>query len=124
MFDSTKNWVSLDRVAIGLSTLCAVHCVATVVLLGALSSLGHLFAAPIIHQVGLVLAILIGALALGVGIRRHRLLLPSIIGGIGLLVMATALLLPHGLGEAIATIVGVSTVAIAHFLNMRADCPC
>ncbi|TNE39868.1 MAG: MerC domain-containing protein [Sphingomonadales bacterium] len=124
MFDSTKNWVSLDRVAIGLSTLCAVHCVATVVLLGALSSLGHLFTAPIIHEVGLVLAIVIGALALGAGIRRHRLLMPSIAGGIGLLVMATALFVPHGLGEAIATIIGVSMVAVAHLLNMRADCAC
>lgn len=128
MFDSTKswtkNWARLDRVAIGLSTLCAVHCVATIILLGAISSLGHFFTAPIIHEAGLALAILIGAMALGSGMRRHRLLMPSIVGGSGLMVMAFALFVPHGAGEAIATIIGVSMVALAHFLNMRADCSC
>ena len=119
-----RSWVQLDRVAIGLSTLCAVHCVATLVLLGVLSSLGHVFTAPIIHEAGLALAILVGALALGAGLRRHRLLMPSIVGGTGLVIMAAALFVPHGVGEAIATIIGVSLVAAAHFLNMRADCSC
>lgn len=120
--DWTREWPRLDRIAIGLSTLCAVHCVATIILLGALSSLGHFFTAPIIHEAGLALAVLIGALALGAGIRRHRLLMPSIIGGVGLATMAAGLLVPHGVGEAMTTIIGVSLVAVAHYLNMRADC--
>ena len=59
MLNSAKNRICLDRMAIGLSALCAVHCVATVLLLGALSSLGHFFAAPIVHEIGLALAIVV-----------------------------------------------------------------
>jgi len=121
MLNTAKNRVRLDRLAIGLSALCAVHCVATVLLLGALSSLGHFFAAPIIHEVGLALAILIGAVALGAGLRRHRALFPLVTGGIGLAVMGSALLVPHGVSESVLTVLGVSLVAIAHMLNIRAD---
>lgn len=114
--------ITLDRVAIGLSALCAVHCVVTVILLGALSSLGHFFADPIIHEVGLALAIIVGALALGAGMRRHRSLAPMVIGGVGLLVMGAALFVPHGAGESALTVIGVALVAVAHLLNMRMGC--
>ncbi|MGE4431354.1 MAG: MerC domain-containing protein [Sphingobium sp.] len=114
--------VNLDRVAIGLSALCAVHCVATVLLLGALSSLGHFFADPIIHEIGLALAIAVGAVALGAGMRRHRSLAPMVIGGVGLLVMGAALFVPHGAGESVLTVIGVILVALAHLLNMRIGC--
>lgn len=113
---------NLDRVAIGLSALCAVHCVATILLLGALSSLGHFFADPIIHEVGLALAVVVGALALGAGMRRHRSFGPMVIGGAGLLVMAAALFVPHGASESVLTVIGVVLVAGAHLLNMRMDC--
>jgi len=121
MLNTAKNRVRLDRFAIGLSALCAVHCVVTVLLLGALSSLGHFFAAPIIHEAGLALAILVGAVALGAGLRRHRALFPLAVGCVGLAVMGCALLVPHGLGESVLTVLGVSLVAIAHVLNIRAD---
>lgn len=121
MLNTAKNRVRLDRFAIGLSSLCAVHCVATVVLLGALSSLGPFFAAPIVHEVGLALAIVVGAVALGAGVRRHRALFPLVIGCIGLAIMGLALWAPHGIGESVLTVVGVSLVAIAHLLNIRAD---
>ena len=43
----------LDRIAMGLSGLCLVHCVATAVLLALLASAGGLLGSPIIHEVGL-----------------------------------------------------------------------
>lgn len=122
MTNSPHVATRLDRMAIGLSALCAVHCVATILLLGALSSLGYFFASPIIHEAGLAVAIMIGAVALGAGLRRHRLVWPSLIGFAGLSLMGVALMLSHGAGEAAVTICGVSLVAIAHFLNMKADC--
>jgi len=121
MLNSAKNRVRLDRFAIGLSALCAVHCVATVVLLGALSSLGHFFTAPIIHEGGLALAIVIGGLALVAGLRRHRMIFPLVTGCAGLALMGAALMVPHGVAESVLTVIGVSLVAIAHMLNMRAD---
>ena len=68
----------------GLSGLCVVHCVATAVLLGLLASAGGLLGKPIIHEVGLTLAMIIGAFALGRGIREHGFMLPSAVGALGL----------------------------------------
>ena len=96
----------LDRIAMGLSGLCLVHCVATAVLLGLLASAGGFLGRPIIHEVGLTLAMIIGAFALGRGILEHGFVLPSAIGALGLGVMAGALSLPHGGREPIYTVVG------------------
>ena len=107
----------IDRLAIGLSGLCLVHCVATAVALGLLSAAGGFLGAPIIHELGLVLAMLLGAFALGRGILEHGYMLPSAIGGLGLGVMAGALTLPHDGSEALFTIVGVMILALGHRLN-------
>ena len=110
----------LDRLAMGLSGLCAVHCVATAVLLGLLSAAGGILGQPIIHEVGLTLAMLIGSFALGRGILQHGFMLPSAIGALGLGVMAGALSLPHDGREALYTIIGVMIVALGHRLNVLA----
>lgn len=111
----------LDRLAMGLSGLCAVHCVATAVLLGLLASAGGFLGQPIIHEVGLALAMIIGAFALGRGILEHGFMLPSAIGALGLGVMAGALSLPHDGREPIYTIIGVMIVALGHRLNSLAS---
>src|SRR3954471_17712814 len=85
----------LDRIAMGLSGLCMVHCVATAVLLGLLASAGGFLGRTIIHEGGLTLAMIIGAFALGRGILEHGFVMPSAIGALGLGVMAGALSLPH-----------------------------
>jgi hypothetical protein len=112
----------LDRVAIGLSGLCAVHCVATTVLLALLSTAGGLLLDPAVHEVGLTLAILLGAVALGRGAVAHGYAMPAAMGAFGLGVMAGAMSLPHdgSGGEALWTIVGVALLAFGHDLNRRA----
>lgn len=107
----------LDRMAIGLSGLCLVHCVATAVALGLLSAAGGFLGAPILHELGLVLAMLLGAFALGRGILEHGYMLPSAIGGLGLGVMAGALTMPHDGSEALFTVAGVMILALGHRLN-------
>jgi hypothetical protein len=111
------NLPRLDRLAIGLSGLCLVHCVASAVALGLLSAAGGFLGAPIIHELGLVLAMLLGAFALGRGILEHGYMLPSAIGGLGLGVMAGALTMPHDGREALYTIIGVMILALGHRLN-------
>jgi len=110
----------LDRVAIGLSGLCLVHCVATTVLLALLASAGGFLGSPWIHEVGLTLAMIIGSFALGRGIFEHGFMMPSAVGGLGLGVMAGALSLGHGQTEALYTIIGVAILALGHDLNRRA----
>ena len=110
----------LDRIAVGISGLCAVHCVATAVLLGLLASAGGILGNPIIHEVGLSLAMVVGAVALGGGIREHGFVLPALVGVVGLAIMGFAMSLHEGGYEPAVTILGVSVLALGHRLNMMA----
>ncbi len=110
----------LDRFGMVLSGLCAVHCVASLVLVSLLGLGGGLFASPIIHRVGIALAVAIGAVTIGLGALRHGHAAPLVIGGAGLCLMAAALFVEHGVGEAVLTICGVALVALAHVRNIRA----
>lgn len=114
------NQGRLDRIAIGLSGLCLVHCLATAVFLAVVSSLGGLLGEPLIHEVGLVLAMVLGAIALGKGVTEHGFMMPAAVGALGLGVMAGALQLPHDGREALYTIVGVGVLALGHRLNQLA----
>lgn len=107
----------LDRLAIGLSGFCLVHCLATAVLLAVLSAAGGLLGSPLIHEVGLGLAMILGAFALGRGIVDHGFMMPSAVGSMGLGVMAGALSLPHNGTEILYTMVGVGMLALGHQLN-------
>ena len=107
----------LDRMAIGLSGLCLVHCLATTILLALVARAGGFIGAPWIHEVGLSLAMVMGAVALGKGIFDHGYTLPAAVGGLGLGVMAGALTLPHDGSEAVYTMLGVAILALGHRLN-------
>jgi len=111
----------LDRMAIGLSGLCVVHCLATSVALALLASAGSMLGADWIHEVGLGLAMIMGAIALGRGVIEHGYSMPSAVGGLGLGVMAGALTLPHNGTEALYTVVGVGILALGHRLNYIAS---
>ena len=120
MFANTRSSGAIDRAAIALSGLCLVHCLASAVLLAVLASAGGLLLSPVIHEVGLVLAILFGMVALGRGIFQHGFMMPASVGGLGLGVMAGALTLPHSGMEVVYTILGVAILALGHDLNRRA----
>ena len=121
MFGNVIRRGNLDRMAIGLSGLCLVHCIASAVILTVLASASSLFFNPIFHEVGLTLAMALGALALGRGVLEHGYALPVWVGSLGLGVMAGAMTLPHGgSGEIVYSIIGVMIVALGHDLNRRA----
>jgi len=107
----------LDRIAIGLSGLCMVHCLATAVIIGLLASAGGILGAPWIHEAGLTVAMALGAIALGRGVMIHGFLMPWAVGWLGLGVMAGALTMPHDGSEALYTVVGVALLALGHQLN-------
>ncbi|MEH3160081.1 MAG: MerC domain-containing protein [Sphingomonas taxi] len=116
------GWAGLDRAAIALSGLCVVHCLASAVLLAMLSAAGGLLLNPIFHEIGLTVAILLGALALGRGVMEHGYAMPASMGAFGLGIMAGAMSLPHdgGGGETLWTVIGVGLLAFGHDLNRRA----
>ena len=114
---------SVDRAGITLSALCAVHCLATIALVSALGIGGELLGDPIIHEVGLALAMVIAAVAIGLGALRHRRAAPFVTAMTGLSFMGGALAVPHGYEEAVLTVIGVGLVSLGHILNLRA-CRC
>lgn len=109
-----------DRLAIGLSAICLVHCAVTVIFVAVLATAGGFLLHPAIHEVGLGLAILLALIGLGRGFVQHRRPVPMVLGMVGVALMATALTVPHGVTEAAYTMFGVAFVAAAHLLNRRA----
>jgi len=111
---------AIDRVAIGLSGLCVFHCVASAVWVAMLASAGGVLLDPIVHEVGLMLALVLGIFGLGRGILEHGFMMPAAIGSLGLGMMAGALNLGHEGGGTIYAVVGVLILALGHDLNRRA----
>ncbi|MGE8142390.1 MerC domain-containing protein [Novosphingobium sp. NPDC080210] len=109
----------LDRMGILLSALCALHCLAGILLVAGLGVGGEFLFAPSIHRIGLALAIVIGGITLAIGIARHGDPRPLQIGALGLGLMVVALAVGHGASEAVLTIGGVSLLAWAHLRNLR-----
>jgi len=109
----------LDRAGVVLSGLCAVHCVASLVILSGLGIGGSVLLAPIIHEVGLAVACVIAGAAIGWGAIKHRRAAPFVIAMTGLTFMGGALASPHGAQEAVLTIIGVILVSTGHVLNLR-----
>ena len=110
----------MDRIAIALSGLCLVHCLATAILVAMIASAGGMLLNPAIHEIGLMVAIGLGIVSLGRGIVDHGFMMPSAVGGLGLGVMGGALTLPHDGAEVVYTIIGVAILALGHDLNRRA----
>jgi hypothetical protein len=120
MFASAIRNGAIDRAAIGLSGLCLVHCIASAVLVTMLASAGGLLLDPAVHEVGLMLAIVLGVFGLGRGIFDHGFMLPAAVGSLGLGTMAGALTLDHGGGSTFYAVSGVLILALGHDLNRRA----
>ena len=120
MFANAAKSGMMDRLAIGLSGFCLVHCLASAVFVAMVASAGGILLHPIIHEVGLSLAMVLGAIAFVRGVREHGFLLPCIVGFAGLAVMGFALTLHETGQEPVVTIAGVSILALGHRLNFLA----
>lgn len=118
----TKGYSSIrerfDRAGVVLSGLCLVHCLASIAVLSAFGFGGELLA-PEFHKWGLAIALVIAAVAIGWGAIEHRRAVPFVVAMMGLTFMGGALAAPHGLYEAVLTIIGVALVSIGHILNLR-----
>jgi hypothetical protein len=110
----------LDRIAIGLSSLCLLHCMAGFVLLTLFALTGD-WLDHRVHIIGLALAMPLAAVALWRGWRRHGRSDIGMLGMAGLFVMAVSLAVEHGeLAEMLVSMAGVSLLAYAHWRNLQA----
>lgn len=81
----------LDKVGATASMICAVHCVLTGVALGLLSAMGMgFFANPAVDLTLLVIAVVVGFVALLHGVRKHGSWIPGIFYVLGLMLIVLA----------------------------------
>lgn len=114
----------LDGLALTLSAICLVHCLALPVAL----SLAPTLAAGLIdhadfHKLMLIVALPASLLAFGIGCRRHRRLDVLVLGGLGLTMLVFAAYAAHawhGALERYVTVAGGLILAFAHIQNFRA----
>ncbi|EAW28255.1 hypothetical protein ATW7_16044 [Alteromonadales bacterium TW-7] len=131
-----SNQSVMDRLAIGLSVLCTVHCFATPILLSLLPSIGALeLNSEQFHFWILVAVTPTSLLALSLGCKKHKRLRYISFGVVGITLMLVAVTLGESLfgevGEKSFTLLGSAFVAIAHWFNYRQcitsnekSCPC
>lgn len=116
----------LDRVGIGVSVACAIHCV-----LAALLAAAPAFAATAAPSLGegfewletalLWMALGIGAFALVPAyLREHRRAWPLVLFGLGIALVASVRAVDSETLEVSGTVSGVALIASAHLLNLRA----
>jgi membrane-bound ClpP family serine protease len=111
----------LDRWALALSGLCFAHCLLTAAIFAAAASVSAVpfLTNPIIHEIGLLLAIAMGAIALGFGLRSHGRHGPATVGFVGIALMTAAVFSGHGQYEILLTLAGVACLAVAHIWNRK-----
>ena len=113
-----------DTLAIGLSTLCVIHCLATPLLIVLLPGLTALQLENEAFHIWLLMAVVpTSLLSILIGCKQHQLYRVFLIVICGLLVLLSALLvegLQHGeFLEKIITVLGACIVASGHILNFR-----
>ena len=122
-----------DKMAIGLSLLCSIHCLLLPVILVWLPMLlGLNLQDEAFHFWMIFLVIPISAIALTQGCRDHLRYSVLVLGGVGLLCLVLALVIGHDLfgevGEKGLTLLGSSLIVAAHIANYRLcrrlDCHC
>ena len=125
-----------DKLAIGLSLACAIHCLALPILLVLLPSAAALQFNNESFHLWMVVAVLPTSIyALSMGCKQHKHYRLLFLGSFGLALLVMALALGEErigeAGEKILTSIGASFVAIGHWLNYRhcqtqnnADCAC
>jgi hypothetical protein len=120
--DAHPSQSIFDKLGIGVSLTCAIHCVIT-----ALISLVPTFGASTLGPTmeWLELPLLFGAFVMGLFaflptyLREHRKPLPLGLFSIGISFIAASRFVPSGLPETGLTVVGITFVASAHVVNLR-----
>ena len=124
-----------DKLAIGLSLACMIHCLALPALLVLLPSLTALQLDNEAFHFWLVFAVIpTSAYAITLGCKQHKRYQLFVLCGTGLAMLIAALMLEERIGEAgeqVLTLLGSGLIVIGHWLNYRLcrlqsqkDCGC
>lgn len=122
--ETTDRW---DKLGIFLSSLCAIHCLVTPLLVLALPVMGEFFEQEWVHLTMALFVVPVGLFAFWSGYKHHHQSKVFALGVLGLSMVGGASLAPHEWvefwGHDMVTILGSMFLIIAHVLNRRA-CLC
>ncbi|MBY6064303.1 MerC domain-containing protein [Pseudidiomarina sediminum] len=110
---------SLDKTGIWVTTLCALHCLLLPVILPMLSLIGLSFIGEeLLERVILSVSILVGFVALMMGMRKHFRFYPF------LMLFAGGVIYWHKdslgeIGEPVIILLGASLIVAAHWVNLK-----
>lgn len=113
-----------DTAAIGLSLLCAIHCLMLpLVLVWLPTAMALTVGDEIFHVVMVLLVIPLSLYALLVGCKQHKRFRVLMLGCIGLSLLLAAIFLGHDylgdIGEKVMTVIGAGLVAVGHWFNYQ-----
>lgn len=112
-----------DKLAISLSLLCAIHCLALPLLLIWLPSLALLNLDNEAFHLWMVIAVIPSSIyALTVGCKQHKRFPILLLGILGLAILISALFFGEQFGESgetILTLLGAAIVSSSHWFNFR-----
>ncbi len=113
-----------DQVSMGLSFLCAGHCVVSPLAVISLpSAFGMSLEGEALHFFMLFLVIPLSVFALTMGCKNHGRIRFAVFGGIGLALMIAAVALGEQMlghyGERVLTLTGAGIIALCHLYNYR-----
>ncbi|MEM1145493.1 MAG: MerC domain-containing protein [Pseudomonadota bacterium] len=113
-----------DKVAVGLSGLCAIHCLALPFAIALSPAIASLAISDESFHLWMVAAVIpISFFAIGTGFRVHKRASVVLICVVGLVFITGAALAGHEYlgenGERALTLFGALMIAVSHFLNYR-----
>ncbi|WP_445777235.1 MerC domain-containing protein [Shewanella sp.] len=114
----------LDKYAISVSAMCAVHCLSLPLMLVIFPALGQtILGQELFHVLLLWLVVPLSLISLSLGVKQHRSLLVAFLGLVGLTILMLSAMLGHDglgeLGERLATLLGSIFIVFGHFLNYK-----
>lgn len=122
MDNSSRRQAFLDRIAVGLSGLCLLHCLLLPFAVAILPFLGQLDDDHL-HKEMLIFVIPVSLVALAVGFRRHGRVSVLYWGTAGLIVLILGALVVHNwygpIADRMMTVAGSVILAFTHFRNFR-----
>ena len=112
----------LDSLAVTISSVCAVHCLALPFIVAAYPLLGLWSMDDLLfHRLLLIVIIPISLIALLLGYRRHRSRQVAVLGMLGIVTLVLVVMFGHDwvstTGERLATTAGGLTLASGHVFN-------
>lgn len=123
MREKTQNLRPIaDKAAIGLSVLCAVHCLAVPIVAVMLPSLAAIGLADESFHIWLVIFVIpFSTFALTLGCTKHRNMTVLSMGVLGMICLCLGPILGHDVlgenGERLLTLLGSALIAFSHIRN-------